>query len=202
MRPAETFGLFVPGDSVLHRAPAGLKLAGLAVPVTAASVLLGGWGVVLLAIVVVAGFLVGGLGWRRLGGRLWALRGVIAITALPQLLLLPWQVAAITTARLVLVVLLLDLVTLTTRTTDLLGALEAGLRPVARIGLDPARIGLVLALTIRTVPVLAGLAAEVRNAHRARGRGGLRTFLVPLLVGALRHADALADALAARGFDD
>lgn len=64
--------------------------------------------------------------------------------------------------------------------------------------MDPARIALALALTIRTVPVIAALAAEVRHAHRPRGRGGLRTFLVTLLVGTLRHADPLA----ACGFED
>ena len=44
-------------------------------------------------------------------------------------------------------------------------------RPLAPLGrrVDPERVGLLLALGIRAVPVVAGLAAEVRDAQRARG---------------------------------
>jgi biotin transport system permease protein len=48
--------------------------------------------------------------------------------------------------------------------------------------------------------VLARLAHEVRQAQHARGgRPSLRYFATPFLVIALKHADALGDALTARG---
>ena len=60
-----------------------------------------------------------------------------------------------------------------------------------------------VALGIRCVPVVIGLAEEVRDAQRARGLGASpRAFAVPLLVRSLRHADALGEALTARGADD
>jgi biotin transport system permease protein len=53
------------------------------------------------------------------------------------------------------------------------------------------------------VPVVVGIAEEVRDAQRARGlRGSPRAYAVPLVIRALRHADALGEALAARGVDD
>jgi biotin transport system permease protein len=53
------------------------------------------------------------------------------------------------------------------------------------------------------VPVVVGLAEEVRDAQRARGLAASpRAFAVPLIVRSLRHADALGEALAARGLDD
>ncbi len=53
------------------------------------------------------------------------------------------------------------------------------------------------------MPVVVGLAEEVREAQRARGLGASpRAFAVPLVVRTLRHADALGEALAARGVDD
>ncbi len=56
---------------------------------------------------------------------------------------------------------------------------------------------------MRSVPVVAALAQRVRDASRARGREhDVRAFAVPLVVGALRQADALGDALRARGLDD
>ena len=58
-------------------------------------------------------------------------------------------------------------------------------------------------LGIRCVPVVAGLAREVREAQIARGAvRDIRAFAVPLLVRALRDADAIGEALVARGFDD
>ena len=62
---------------------------------------------------------------------------------------------------------------------------------------------LVLAMTIRCIPLLAGVVAEVTEARRARGLGfSLRALAVPVVIGALRTADAMGEALAARGVDD
>ena len=82
-------------------------------------------------------------------------------------------------------------------------AVVAAARPLRRVGVDPERVGLMLALGIRSVPVVVGLAEEVRDAQRARGlTASPRAFAVPLIVRSLRHADALGDALVARGVDD
>ena len=105
---------------------------------------------------------------------------------------------------LAVLVLLAALVTLTTRTTD--AGRRGGGRAAGRCGcsrVDPERIGLMIALGIRCVPVVVGLAEEVRDAQRARGlTASPRAFAVPLIVRSLRHADALGEALAARGLDD
>ena len=69
--------------------------------------------------------------------------------------------------------------------------------------MDPERVGLLIALAIRSVPVVVGLAEQVRDAQRARGlTASPRAFAVPLIVRSLRHADALGDALVARGVED
>jgi biotin transport system permease protein len=60
-----------------------------------------------------------------------------------------------------------------------------------------------MALGIRCVPVVVGLARQVREAQLARGLGASpRAFAVPLIVRSLRHADTLGEALVARGADD
>ena len=82
----------------------------------------------------------------------------------------------------------------------LLDAIERGMGPLARIRIDPQRVALLLTVTLSTLPVLARLAHDVREAQRARGgRASLRLFAVPFLVVALKHADQLGDALTARG---
>jgi biotin transport system permease protein len=113
------------------------------------------------------------------------------------------RTAVVVTGSLLLAVAAAGLVTLTTRTQDLLDAVVAALRPLRRVGVDPERVGLLLALTIRSVPVLVGLAGDVRDARRARGaERSVRAFAVPLVIRAVRHADRLGEALAARGVDD
>jgi len=197
------FGLYVPGDSVLHRAPAGGKLLGLLLVGAALIWLDRPWQVGLCLVVVFAGYLLGGLGWRtpiRQVRPLWLL---LAVTAGLHLVLGEWQRALVVTGTIVVLVLLAALVTLTTRTTDLVDAVVSACRPLRVLHVDPERVGLMIALGIRCVPVVIGLAEDVRDAQRARGLGASpRAFAVPLIVRSLRHADALGEALAARGLDD
>ncbi len=98
--------------------------------------------------------------------------------------------------------LLAALVTLTTRTTALVDVVVAVAGPLRGVGLDPDRLGLMVALGIRCVPVVVEIATQIRDAQRARGLISLRAFAVPFVVRSLRQADALGDALIARGADD
>lgn len=198
-----TLGLYLPGSSVLHRARAGHKLA-LLVVAGAASVLLDDVWQVLVALGVVA-VLYGaaGIPLRVAGAQLRPLLWVAGATAVFHVLVNGWSRAVVVLGVLATLVLLAALVTLTTRTTDLVDALVRGCGPLRRVGVDPARVGLMLALGIRCVPVVVGLAEEVRDAQRARGLAASpRAFVVPLIVRSLRHADALGEALVARGVED
>jgi biotin transport system permease protein len=198
-----TLGLYVPGSSVLHRLPAGLKLVAL-VAAGAGSVLLDDLWQVLVALgVVVAGYGVAGLSMRVVGRQLRPLLWIGVCTAVFHVVVNGWQRAAVVVGVLAVLVLLAALVTLTTRTTDLVDAVVAACRPLRVVRVDAERVGLMLALGIRCVPVVVGLAEEVRDAQRARGLGASpRAFAVPLIVRSLRHADALGEALVARGVDD
>lgn len=198
--------LYRPGTGPLHRMPAGPKLLLVLVAVLAVSLLPATWagaGVAVLVPVVAyaaAGLHDGVLGMRELGRQVLAVRWVIVITIAGQLLFLGPEPAVANTARVTSAIVLAALLVLTTRVADLLDALERGLRPLAALRIDPARVALLLTVTLSTVPVLAGLARDVRDAQRARGaRIGLHAFAVPFLVLAFKHADELGDALTARG---
>lgn len=199
----QALGLYRPGSSLIHRLGAGTKLIALFVLALAASVpppsvwLLGS-----LSVVVIALYLIAGLGFRELGRQIVMIRWLILLVTITGLLFLPLDTALANVTRMVLVIVLAGLVTLTTRTSALLDAFEVALSPLRRIGVDPQRISLVLALSIRTVPVIAGFGQQLRDAQRSRGgRVSIRAFVVPLLVLSLRHSDDLADALVARGAD-
>jgi biotin transport system permease protein len=193
--------LYEPGTGPWHRMPAGPKAAVLMLAVIAVCALPASWAAgAIAAAATVACYAVPGVGLRRLGRQLVAIRWVIAVTAAGQLLFLGPEDAVANTARVAAAVTMSGLIALTTPTSELLDALERALAPLRWARLDPQRAALLLTLTLNTLPVLAGLARGIREAQRARGGGrSLRGFVVPFLVVALKHADALGDALTARG---
>lgn len=193
--------LYRPGDGLLHRMPAGPKTLLLLALVLAVSVLPSlWWTAAAAAAVCVVVYLVSGLGIAELGRQVVAVRWVVVVTLAGQLIFLGTEAAVANTARVTGAVVLAALLVLTTRVTALLDAIERGMGPLARIRIDPQRVALLLTVTLSTLPVLARLAHDVREAQRARGgRASLRLFAVPFLVVALKHADQLGDALTARG---
>ena len=193
--------LYRPGDGLLHRMPAGPKTLLLLALVLAVSLLPSLWWTAgAAAAVCVVAYLVSGLGIAELGRQVVAVRWVVVVTLAGQLIFLGTEAAVANTARVTGAVVLAALLVLTTRVTALLDAIERGMGPLARIRIDPQRVALLLTVTLSTLPVLARLAHDVREAQRARGgRASLRLFAVPFLVVALKHADQLGDALTARG---
>jgi biotin transport system permease protein len=190
----------------LARMRTGPKLLLLAAVVLLVSLLPSTWAgaAVAPAVAVVAyaaaGLGDGALGLRALASQLRAVRFLLLFTLACQAVLLGPEHAVANTARIATAIAIPGLLVLTTSTTALLDSVERGLGPLARLGVDTERIALLMTVTVSTVPVLARLAGDVRDAQRARGgRAGIRTSVVPFLVVALKHADDLGDALTARG---
>jgi biotin transport system permease protein len=112
------------------------------------------------------------------------------------------KTAMLVAARLSTVILLAVALTLTTRASAMVEALECGLKPLKWMGVSPAKAGLTLSLAIRFVPVLFGMVAEIREAQKARGlERSVFALAMPLLVRTLRMADDLAEAITARAYD-
>ncbi|WP_433579401.1 energy-coupling factor transporter transmembrane component T family protein [Nocardia brasiliensis] len=197
-------GLYRPGDSLLHRLPAGAKLLLLIAAIVAATVLLRSPIQVGLGALAVAGlFALARIPWRVAVAQLRPVVWMLLIIAVFQVLITSPARAVVVCGVLLISVALAALVTLTTRVTDLLDTVTRALGPLRRIGVDPERIGLLLALAIRCVPLLAGIVSEVAEARRARGlQWSMTALATPVLVRALRTADAMGEALAARGVDD
>jgi biotin transport system permease protein len=203
MRRPPAPGLYSPGESRLHRCGAGPKLLGLAVALTGLVLASSVAAVVVAAAAAVLGYAVAGVGWRVALAQVWPLRWFAVVLVVLQWWLAGPVAALVTVGSLVGAVALAGLVTVTTRVSEMLAVLGRVAAPLARVGVDPDRVGLVMALGIRAVPVVAGIAAEVREAHQARGLPpDPRTYAVPLVVRTLREADSVGEALAARGLDD
>ena len=146
---------------------------------------------------------VGGFGPRTLVAQVWPLRWIVLLLLPFQWWTAGWYAAVGIVGTLVVAVAAAGLVSLTTRVTDLLDVITRLLRPARALGVDPDRVALLLALTIRAVPVIAGTLQEARDARRARGlERSTRALVTPVVVRTIRHADRVGDALAARGVDD
>lgn len=137
--------------------------------------------------------------WRQVR----AVLPLVAVVLLAHGVAGGWEGGAVVVLRVLVLVTAACAVTLSTPTEDVLAAVTAACRPLRALGADPARVALLLAMTLRFVPLIAERVAAVREAQRARGveRPG-PSVLVPVLVGTLRLADEIADALDARGAAD
>jgi len=132
--------------------------------------------------------------------RLWPLWPFVAVIVLWHLATAAAQTGALIALRMIVAVALANLVTMTTRLTDMMDVVRALLHPFARLGVNIRAMELAAAMVIRFTPVLAqkGAALSLAWRARARRRAGWRV-VVPLLVVALDDADHVADALRARG---
>lgn len=189
------------GTSLLHRLPAGVKLVGLAVlsfllvPVEDPWVL-----AMALAAVVIVYAAFGRRGLMRL--LVWrSLLPLLAVVFLLQLWASSLDVAAASVLRIAVMVLIADLVTLSTRLQDMMDALAVPLRPLSRFGVDPEKVSLAVALVLRFVPVLMDSWRGREEAWRARSprRPGL-VLVGAFFSGALATADQVAEAMEARGY--
>ena len=199
-------GLYHHASSPVHRLPAGWKLLLLALGVVATFRLDQPWQIGVALVPVIALYALARIPPAVALAQLRPLIWVLPFIAGFQLIFGTWQQAILGAGLLTVNVALAALLTLTTTVTAILDLCQSGLRPLRRFGVDPDRVGLMLALTIRCVPLVAGIVADVAHARKARGVTGFRNSAValaaPAVVRALRTADALGDALRARGVDD
>jgi biotin transport system permease protein len=196
-------GLYQAGSSVLHRIPAGWKLLGMLLAIVAVVAATRPWQLGVAAGLVAVGFAIARIPLRVAWAQLWPMRWIILFVALFQVIFSGPERAIMVCGSLLISVSIAALVTLTTRVTEMLDVCQWLLRPLRRVGVDPDRVGLVLALTIRCIPLLVGIVRDVSDARKARGAGfSLRAMAAPAVVRALRSADAIGDALIARGVDD
>jgi biotin transport system permease protein len=203
-----TLALYVPRVSPVHRTPAGWKLLALA----GLSVLV----FVIPSLAVVGGALAGvvviGLGVARLPAAVLVRQARAVLWWLVALFVLHSVVTdvltgAVTVLRLLTLVLAAAVVTATTRVTEMVAVIERVCAPLRWVGVRPTRIGLVIAMALRFIPLISERADRIREAQAARGgsvRGlrGLTTTVVPLLVQVLQLAHTVGEALDARGADD
>lgn len=120
--------------------------------------------------------------------------------------------AALSILRLVSILILVSLPTLTTKITELTHGVESLLQPFRRFGLPAQDIALVATIALRFVPILTEELERVIKAQASRGGAignlswrqpvqvarAMLPLIVPLFVNAFRRAEEMAVAMEAR----
>lgn len=220
-------GQYIPSDSVLHRLDPRTKLLSM-LTFTICSLLLNNYGGYAIASVFVGSQLL--LSRVPLRNLLRGLKPVVLILSFtfvyhlfftPGTPLWPGSAVKVTEAgiekglfvvwRILLLVSLATLLTLTTKPLDLAKALEQLLKPLSRRGVPVEAIALMLVIAVRFIPTIIQELDRIMLAQRARGydiiaiKGHKRVFaylslVVPLLITTVQRAEQLAMTIDARAY--
>lgn len=193
--------LYVEGDTFLHRQRPGAKLllilvVGLALYVTESMAVQA-----VAAVIAAAIYFSLPMPFREAIYRLKPVLFTIAVLGLINIWLLSPHEALVSTLRLLAVVFLAAAVTATTRIADFMESITWALQPAEKLGIvRAADVGLALGLVLRFLPDIFAHYEGLREAHAARGIAfkPLRA-IGPLIILTLKDADAIADAIDARG---
>lgn len=191
---------YFPGNSWLHRSPAGVKLAVLMLA-GAGLMWVRDWTILLLVLTVVLVLLYqSGVGvqqlWLQLKTLSWLVLVLVLFTAIAQSPLVALEVGL----RMCALLLGALLVSMTTSIARMMEVLIWLLQPLQKLGwVNSERVALVFGLTLRLIPELSVQWQEIREAQAARGLSANPfTMGVPMLLRTLRRAQDIADALDAR----
>ena len=195
-------GSYAPGNSLLHRTPLWGKSSLCACLLLALAVT--GWEVALYVL-----FFCFILSWsagmriRTLLKIVYTLRWLIILLGLYYLFWGTWQNAVDVMCTMLDAVLISRILLTTTPLPLLLDGIIWLLTPLKLLGLSPKRIGLMLALVIRSIPAIMDNWGALQHAAHARGlpKHSAWRLLVPLVVQTVGYAQITGDVLTARGLE-
>jgi biotin transport system permease protein len=192
--------LHVDGNTILHRAPAGVKLVFLATISLSLFVLQEPLPLAGATIIGGALFAMLRLGWRESWQRMRMILLTIVVVCAFTLIINSLTDFLAVFFRLTALAFFAATITATTSTGDFIRVITKGARPLERIGLVRASdIGLAIGLVVRFVPEVLGRYQAIHDAHYARGlKPRPMTLAVPLIILTLRNADEIAAAIDAR----
>jgi energy-coupling factor transport system permease protein len=220
-----TIAQYYAGDSWLHRLDPRAKFVAVSALAVALFVRDSFAGLAVYSVAAVTAYALSGVPpawfWRAFRPLLW----LVALTFVAQVVFAPgdpffsvWfvhlsrrglELAAFLSLRLVVLVLVGSVLTLTTPSIALTDGLAWLGRPLRRVRVPTDELALMVTIALRFIPTLLVELDTIMRAQRARGadfrRGGLRErtrslvpVLVPLFVLSFRRADELALAMEAR----
>lgn len=182
-----------PGASPLHRLSVGWKLLFLTIALLAIAIYGKNLtGAIVEVIAVIGLYQLAAIGVSEFLKQLWRIKLLVAVVLLPQLIFNGLVQGAYNSVAVIVGVLLAALMSLTTKTADLVDLLQRITRSRS--------FALLIALSINSIALVLGFSNSITEASLARGvKPNPVRQIVTLFVVSLRYADDYAEALAARG---
>lgn len=223
-----TIGRYIPSNSPIHRLDPRTKIISILIISLSIFLLKNLWSYSLLAIFLLGVILLARLSIKLVLKGLLPLLWIIVFTFLLHLLFTPGSPIAsfgplkiseqglslgtFITLRLIFLILIASLLTLTTSPQKLTRGLEFLLSPLKVVGISSHKIAMMMTLSLRFVPLLFEEVDRLIKAQKSRGsdfshRNPLKRIraiipiLVPLLTNLFRRADEFALALELRAYD-
>lgn len=222
-----TIGQYLPGNSLLHRMDPRSKINGILFYMIALFVInnfTGFWFMLGISLILI---LLSRIPLSYFLKGIKPLLVIIILTVLLQAFMTPgeivWQwkflhatkegltMALFMGTRLVLLVSITSLLTLTTTPIVLTDGIEQMLNPFKKIGVPAHELAMMMTIALRFIPTLIEETDKIMKAQAARGADfesgnlikrvkALVPILVPLFLSAFKRADELALAMEARGY--
>lgn len=223
-----TIGRYLPLNSWMHKRDPRIKLVALIMLIIATFIDLGFIGYAVIGVLIVSALLASKISFKMIlksmramlfmmiflfiinlfvvkTGDLWFSFGFINIYsgAIFQTLYI--------VIRLVIMVSLTTILTVTTKPMDLTVAIEDLLKPLRVIKVPAHEIAMIISIALRFIPTLLDEANRIMKAQASRGvdfeEGSLKdkissilALIIPLFASSFQRAEELADAMEARGY--
>lgn len=221
-------GRYIPGDTLLYRLDERAKLFGFLILIGAV-VLTDGWmGYLLIILFLLLLGIISGLPIRETYGSVWRLMSFYVIVFLMNALFFTsedsiwhWGIftlseegmiqGAIVVFRIAIIIVLSNILMMTTSAVGIMTALEALVHPLKYVKLPAEEIAMILSIALQFIPTLMEESDTIRKAQIARGARfesnklhekamAMVPMIVPVFLSAFRRADELSLAMEARGY--
>ncbi len=217
-------GQYIPGNSPVHRLDPRTKILSMLLFIAAVT-LAKGTGFLPVAVATIFALLLSRVPFLFLWRGFKALWVILLITFVLQIFFTPgetiYTVGPLTITkqglllggqmlfRLVLLILISSLLTMTTTPVSLTAGIEHLGRPLQRFGIPVHEMAMMMTIALRFVPTLLQEAFTVSRAQQSRGAGlsgvsmekkfsALVALMVPVFAGAFRRAEELSTAMETR----
>ena len=221
-----TIGQYFPGNSVIHRMDARIKIIMTAVFIVMLFAANSVWGLLVGIAFTILTFIISKIPGKLMLKSLKPIVPIIIFTAILNLLFIrtgkayfEWKFLKITdegvdTAvfmmiRIICLIVGTSLLTYTTSPIDLTDAIERLLSPLKKIKVPVHELAMMMTIALRFIPTLIEETDKIMSAQKARGADmetgsliqkakALIPVLIPLFVASFRHAEELGLAMECR----
>ena len=220
-----TLGQYIPGDSILHRLDPRSKIIWTAFFMVAVFILNSWQEYAMMGAFIIILMVISGIPIKQSLKGIKPLIFILAITAVLNIFFVQgtpiFELGPVVVSyegliialgmffRLVMLVVVASLMTLTTTPMAMTDGIESMLKPFGRIGVPAHEIAMMMSIALRFIPTLLEETERIMKAQASRGADfdtgnifkRVKSFipvLVPLFVSAFKRADELAEAMESR----